>query len=112
MGSAEQLLTGGSGELGYDFAAMAGGLAAIDSATGEIRNLLATIQSEVETLGATWRARSNIAFTQVHAKWAERANMINSALHTMHDKLSATDTAYARTEQAQIEQYQALANSI
>jgi len=112
MGSPEPIPTGGSGELGYDPAAMAGGLAAIDDATGEIRNLLSTIQSEVDTLGATWRARSNIAFVQVHAKWSERAAVINSALQTMHDKLSATDVAYARTEQAQIEQYQALANSI
>ena len=62
------ILTGGSGELGYDPAAMAGGLSAIDDATGETRHLLSTIQSEVDTLGATWRARSNIAFAQVHAK--------------------------------------------
>ena len=112
MGSPEPVLTTGSGELGYDPAAMAGGLTAIDDATSEIRNLLSAIQSEVDTLGATWRARSNTAFAQVHAKWSERATLINTALQTMHRKLSATDVAYARTEQAQIEQYQALANSI
>ena len=38
MGSPEPVLTGGSGELGYDPAAMAGGLTAIDDATSEIRN--------------------------------------------------------------------------
>ena len=43
---------------------------------------------------------------------SERATMINSALQTMHDKLSATDVAYARMEQAQVDQFQALANSI
>ena len=68
MGSPEPILTGGSGELGDDPAAMAGGLAAIDDATGEIRNLLSTIQSEVDSLAASWRARSTIAFAQVHAK--------------------------------------------
>jgi len=91
---------------------MAGGLSAIDDATGETRHLLSTIQSEVDTLGASWRARSTIAFAQVHAKWSERATVINSELQTMHDKLSATDVAYASSEQAQIEQYQALVNSI
>jgi hypothetical protein len=30
----------------------------------------------------------------------------------MREKLAATDVAYAKTEQAQIDQYQALANSI
>ena len=112
MGSPEPVIGGGTGELGYEPAAMASGLTAIDEATGQIRNLLSTIQSEVESLGATWRARSNIAFAQVHLKWSERATTINSALQTMHDKLSATDVAYARTEQAQVDQYQALANSI
>ena len=112
MGSPEPILTGGSGELGYNPAAMAGGLTAIDDATAEIRHLLSTIQTEVDTLGATWHARSNIAFAQVHTKWSERATLINTALQTMHEKLSATDVAYARTEQAQVEQYQALANSI
>ena len=112
MGSPEPILTGGSGELGYDPAAMAGGLAAIDEATGEIRHLLSTIQSEVDSLGASRRARSNIAFAQIHAKWSERATVINSALQTMHEKLSATDVAYVSSEQAQIEQYQALVNSI
>jgi WXG100 family type VII secretion target len=112
VGSPEPVLSSGGGELDYDPAAMASGLMAIDDATSEIRNLLSTIQSEVDALGATWHARSNIAFAQVHAKWSERARLINAALQTMHDKLSATDVAYARTEQAQIEQYQALANSI
>jgi len=112
MGSPEPILPGGGGQLGYNPAAMAGGLTAIDHATAEIRNLLSTIQSEVDTLGATWHARSNIAFAQVHTKWSERATLINTALQTMHEKLSATDVAYARTEQAQVEQYQALANSI
>jgi WXG100 family type VII secretion target len=112
VGSPTPVMTSGSGELGYEPAAMASGLTAIDEATGEIRNLLSTIQFEVDTLGSTWRARSNIAFGQVHAKWSERAMLINAALQTMHDKLSATDVAYAKTEQAQIEQYQALANSI
>lgn len=104
--------TGGSGELGYDPAAMAKGLTAIDGATTEVRTLLSTIQGEVDALAATWRARSNVAFTQVHNKWAERGALINSALLTMHDKLSATDVTYAKTEQAQVDQYQAIANSI
>jgi len=112
VGSPTPVMTSGSGELGYEPAAMASGLTAIDEATGEIRNMLSTIQSEVDALGSTWRARSNIAFSQVHAKWSERAMLINTALQTMHDHLWATDVAYAKTEQAQIEQHQALANSI
>jgi WXG100 family type VII secretion target len=111
MGSPEPT-SGGGGQLGYDPAAMAKGLVAIDGATGEVRSLLATIQQEVDTLGASWRAQSNIAFTQVHLKWADRAAMINRALQTMHDKLSATDVTYVKTEQAQVDQYQAIANSI
>ena len=111
MGSPEPT-TGGSAELGYDPAAMAKGLTAIDGATAEVKSLLGTIQSEVDALGATWRARSNVAFTQVHLKWAERAALINNALQTMHSKLAATDVTYTKTEQAQVEQYQAIANSI
>lgn len=88
------------------------GLAAIDDATGEIRHPLSTIQSEVDTLGASRRARSNIAFAQVRAKWSVRANVINCALQTMTTSCQPPMSAYARTEQAQIEQYQALANSI
>lgn len=104
--------TPGGTQLGYDPAAMAKGLTAIDGATTEVRSLLATIQQEVDTLGSSWIARSNIAFSQVHAKWAERAGLINSALQTMQHKLAATDVTYAKTEQAQVDQYQALANSI
>ena len=51
MGSPTPVMTSGSGELGYEPAAMASGLTAIDEATGEIRNLLSTIQFEVDTLG-------------------------------------------------------------
>jgi WXG100 family type VII secretion target len=104
--------TGGGADLGYDPSAMAKGLTAIDGATTEVRSLLNTIQQEVDALGGSWRASSNVAFTQVHAKWADHAALINNALHTMHEKLAATDVAYAKTEQAQIDQYQALANSI
>ena len=104
--------SGCGGELGYDPAAMAKGLAAIDGATAEVRTLLGTIQGEVDALTTTWRARSNFAFTQVHTKWAERGALINNALQTMHEKLSATDVTYAKTEQAQVDQYQAIANSI
>ena len=103
---------GSGGQLGYDPASMARGLAAIDGATVEVRSLLGTIQGEVDSLSTTWRARSNTAFSQVHLKWAERAALINSALQVMHEKLSATDLTYAKTEQAQVDQYQALANSI
>ena len=102
----------GGGELGYDPAAMAMGLTAIDSAISEVRTLLSTSQSEVDALGATWRARSNVAFTQAHVAWAERGALINRALQTMHEKLAATDVSYARTEQAQVDRYQAIANSI
>ncbi len=104
--------TGGGADLGYDPAAMAKGLTAIDGATTEVRALLNTIQQEVDALSGSWRASSNVAFTQVHVKWADRAALINKALQTMHEKLAATDVAYAKTEQAQVEQYQALANSI
>ena len=38
--------------------------------------------------------------------------MINNALQIMHEKLSATDVTYVKTEQAQVDQYQAIANSI
>ena len=31
---------------------------------------------------------------------------------SLHEKLAATDVAYAKTEQAQVDQYQAIANSI
>jgi WXG100 family type VII secretion target len=103
---------GGGSELGYDPAAMARGLTAIDGATAEVRSLLGTIQGEVDTVNSTWIARSSTAFTQVHNKWAERAALITSALQTMHEKLAATDVTYAKTEQAQVDQYQALANSI
>jgi WXG100 family type VII secretion target len=102
----------GSSELGYDPASMAKGLVAIDAATTEVSGLLGTIQTEVDGLRATWKAHSNIAFTQVHTKWAERGNLINKALTTMHEKLSATDITYKKTEQAQVDQYTALANSI
>lgn len=103
---------GGGAELGYDPAAMARGLTAIDGATAEVRSLLGTIQQEVDTLSSSWIARSGAAFSQVHIKWAERAALINNALQTMHEKLAATDVTYAKTEQAQVDQYQALANSI
>jgi WXG100 family type VII secretion target len=108
----EPAAPGGSSDLGYDPASMAKGLVAIDGATTEVRTLLSTIQGEVDGLRATWKAHSNIAFTQVHTKWAERGTLINSALQTMHDKLSATDVTYKKTEQAQVDQYTALANSI
>ena len=68
MGSPEPVIGGGTGQLGYQPATMASGLTAVDEAPGEIRNLLSTIQSEVESLGATWRARFNTAFAQVHLK--------------------------------------------
>ena len=103
---------GGGADLGYDPAAMAKGLTTIDGATTEVRALLQTIQQEVDVLGGSWRAHSNVAFTQVHAKWAARAALINNALQTMQEKLAATNVAYAKTEQAQVDQYQALANSI
>ena len=112
MGSPEPMAGVGGAELGYDPAAMTKGLTAIDGATTEVRSLLNTIQREVEVLSGSWRATSNVAFTQVHAKWADRAALINNALQTMHQKLTATDLTYAKTEQAQIDQYQALANSI
>jgi WXG100 family type VII secretion target len=112
MASPEPTSGGGGGQLGYDPAAMAKGLVAIDGATTEVRALLGTIQQEVDVLGASWRAQSNVAFTQVHLKWAERAAVINNALRIMHEKLSATDVTYAKTEQAQVDQYQAIANSI
>jgi len=102
----------GSSELGYDSASMAKGLVAIDAATTEVSALLGTIQTEVDGLRATWKAHSNVAFTQVHTKWAERGNLINKALATMHEKLSATDVTYKKTEQAQVDHYTALANSI
>jgi len=104
--------TSGGGVLGYDPASMARGLAATDGATAEVRTLLGTIQQEVGTLSTTWIARSSTAFSQVHAKWAERAALINGALQTMHEKLAAAELTYTKTEQAQVDQYQALANSI
>jgi len=112
MGSPEPTAGGGGGQLGYDPAAMAKGLTAIDGATSEVRTLLGTIQQEVDVLGSSWRAQSNVAFTQLHLKWAERAAVINNALRIMHEKLSATDVTYVKTEQAQVAQYQAIANSI
>ena len=50
--------TGGGADLGYDPAAMAKGLTAIDGATTEVRALLNTIQQEVDALSGSWRARS------------------------------------------------------
>jgi WXG100 family type VII secretion target len=116
MGEAEMgspgATSGGSGQLGYDPAAMAKGLAAIDGATSEVRTLLGTIQQEVDVLRGSWRAQSNVAFTRVHLRWADRAQVINNALRIMQEKLSAADVTYRRTEQAQVDQYQAIANSI
>lgn len=111
MGSPGQAASSGTG-LGYDPVAMAKGLTAIDGATTDVRRLLMAIQQEVDGLRATWQAGSNVAFTQVHLKWADRTARINNALQTMHDKLSATDLTYAKTEQASIDQYRAIANSI
>jgi WXG100 family type VII secretion target len=102
----------GGGQLGYDPAAMRSGLAAMDTATAEVSAILNSIQSEVDGLAATWRAQSNVAFTDVHLRWARRAADINAALQGMRDTLAATDVRYSQTEQAQVDQYAALANSI
>lgn len=103
---------GGGGQLGYDPAAMRSGLTAMDTATAEVSALLNSIQAEVDGLAATWRAQSNVAFTTVHGRWAKRASDINAALQGMRDTLAAADTRYVRTEQAQVDHYAALANSI
>lgn len=102
----------GGGQLGYDPAAMRTGLTAMDTAAADVSATLNSIQSEVDNLAASWRAQSNVAFTDVHVRWAKRATDINAALQTMRDTLAAADARYARTEQAQVDQYAALANSI
>lgn len=103
---------GAGTELGYDPGAMLTGLAAIDTATQEVRTMLNSIQSEVDALTASWRAQSNVAFTAAHTAWATRAGELNKTLKVMRDKLSATDSSYARTEQARVDQYAAPAGRI
>lgn len=103
---------GGGGQLGYDPAAMRTGLSAMDTANAEVSATLNSIQSEVDSLAASWRAQSNVAFTDVHMRWAKRAADINAALQGMRDTLAAADAGYTRTEQAQVDHYTALANSI
>lgn len=103
---------GGGGQLGYDPAAMHSGLAAMDTASAEVSATLNSIQSEVDGLASTWRAQSNVAFTDVHRRWAKRAADINTALQSMRDTLAAADVRYTQTEQAQVDHYTALANSI
>jgi WXG100 family type VII secretion target len=102
----------GGGQLGYDPAAMRTGLTAMDTASAEVSVVLNSIQSEVDTLAATWRAQSNVAFTDVHRRRATRAADINGALQSLRDTLAAADTRYAQTEQAQVDHDAALANSI
>lgn len=103
---------GGGGQLGYDPAAMRAGLAAMDAASAEVSTILNSIQTEVDSLTATWRAQSNLAFTDVHLRWAGRASDINVALQNMRGALAAADVSYATTEQTQIDHYAALARSI
>ena len=107
VGSPEPVIGGGTGELGYDPAAMASGLIAIDDATDEFATCCppssprSTPSAPPGTPGPTSRS---LRFTR---SGQSAPGLINAALQTIHDKLSATDVAYARTEQAQIEQYQA-----
>lgn len=103
---------GGGGQLGYDPAAMRTGLTAMDTASAEVSATLNSIQSEVDSLAASWRAQSNVAFADVHLRWAKRAADIKVALQSMRDTLAAADIRYVQTEQAQVDQYTALANSI
>ncbi len=102
----------GGGRLGYDPAAMRSGLTAMDTATADVSTILNSIQSEVDGLAASWRAQSNAAFTDVHLRWATRAADINAALRGLRDTLAAADVSYTRTEQAEVDHYAALANSI
>jgi WXG100 family type VII secretion target len=103
---------GGRGRLGYDPAAMRSGLTAMDTANAEVSALPNSIQAEVDGLAATWRAQSNVAFTNVHGRWAKSASDINAALQGLRDTLAAADTRYTQTEQTQVDHYAALANSI
>lgn len=103
---------GGGGQLGYDPAAMRAGLTAMDAATAEVSTILNSIQTEVDGLATAWRAQSNLAFTDVHLRWATRASDINVALQGMRTTLAAADSSYATTEQAQLDHYAALAHSI
>jgi WXG100 family type VII secretion target len=103
---------GGGGQLGYDPAAMRTGLTAMDTATTEVCTVLNSIQAEVDGLAATRRAQSNLAFTDVHLRWATRAADINAALQALRDSLAAADVRYTGTEQAQVDRYAVLAHSI
>jgi len=104
-------MTGTEG-LGYDPAAMAKGLSAIDAAGADVKSLLAKIDNVVVQLGASWKSQSASSFTQVHAKWSELGLKINQALHIMHEKLDASDRQYKATEQAQVEGYSKLLGAI
>lgn len=77
----------------YEFGAIAGAAADINSTSGRINGLLGDLKSTLQPMVATWEGESAAAYNEAQAKWDKEAAELNTVLATISKTVSQGNDA-------------------